>query len=208
MIERFGLYLVLTDPRAGYERCTRAAVDQGVRYVQLRMKHASRPAIETVARRMRDIARGSETLFIVNDDVGLASEVDADGVHLGQQDMALTVARERWPLAEKRFGLSTHDETQELAARALQPDYVGVGPVFATPTKEVPDPVLGPDHAAAICRSSPLTTVAIGGIDPSNLLALLRNGVVNFAVVRAVCSSQEPESAIAALMSIWREHSG
>lgn len=200
--ETFGLYLVLTTPRAGYEACTRAAVDEGVRYVQLRMKNEPRERVVAVARRLRDITRGTATRFIVNDDVSIAAEVDADGVHVGQEDMLLGEARERWPVPGKVFGLSTHDEVQERKARELRPDYIGVGPVFATPTKDKPDPVLGPDRAAAIVRASPLTTVAIGGIDAGNLGSLLRAGIVNFAVVRAVCSAEDPRAAIRALQAV------
>src|SRR5512138_922482 len=122
MPEAFGLYLVMTDPVAGYERCAEAAVRRGVRYLQLRMKGESPEAVLETARRVRAVARGSGTLFIVNDDVEIAREADADGVHLGQGDMPLAEARRLWPAAGKRFGLSTHDEGQALAAAGLAPD--------------------------------------------------------------------------------------
>lgn len=200
MIESFGLYLVLTSPVAGYERCTEAAVDLGIRCVQLRMKDTPRSEVVRVARRLRAITLGSKTRFIVNDDVTIAAEVDADGVHLGQSDLSLPEARVRWPVAGKIFGLSTHDEGQEAAARAWKPDYIGVGPVYATPTKDPPDPVLGPERAAAIARGSPLTTVAIGGIDATNLPRLRDLGIVCFAVVRAVCAAGDPHGAIRTLI--------
>ena len=104
----------------------------------------------------------------------------------------------------KIFGLSTHNEEQARAAVALAPDYIGVGPIFATPTKEVPDPTLGPERMGRIVRTTPLTTVAIGGIDSQNLPQVLASGAVNFAVVRAVGRSPEPERAIADLMAAWR----
>jgi thiamine-phosphate pyrophosphorylase len=207
MPESFGLYLVLTEPRVGYERCTEAAVEQHVRYVQLRMKKRPREDVVAMAHRLRAITRGSVTRFIVNDDVTIASEVDADGVHLGQQDTSLAHARTLWPNEGKIFGLSTHDALQEREARSMRPDYVGVGPVFATPTKEAPDPVLGPERASEIVRASPLTTVAIGGIDSNNLPGLVSRGISNFAVVRAVCDSSDPSSAIRALMDTWRQSS-
>lgn len=204
MPESFGLYLVLTEPRAGYERCTEAAVEQHVRYVQLRMKKRPREDVVAMAHRLRAITRGSATRFIVNDDVTIASEADADGVHLGQ-DLSLAHARAVWPNEGKIFGLSTHDASQEHEARSMGPDYVGVGPVFATPTKETPDPVLGPERASEIVRASPLTTVAIGGIDANNLPGLLALGISNFAVVRAVCAAPDPSEAIRALMDLWRQ---
>ncbi len=203
--ESFGLYLVLTDPVTGYEACGEAAVRSGVRYLQLRMKQRPRGEVLEQARRLRRITSGSGTRFIVNDDVDIAAEVDADGVHLGQDDMGLAEARRRWPAPGKIFGLSTHNEEQELGARLLAPDYIGVGPVFPTPTKEKPDPTVGLERMGRIVRASPLTAVAIGGIDAGNLAAVLRHGAVNFCVLRAVNLSPDPESAIRALQKIWRE---
>jgi thiamine-phosphate pyrophosphorylase len=208
MGEAFGLYLVMTAPVAGYEACAAAAVRCGVRYLQLRMKGAPRDAVLETALRAREITIGSDTLFFVNDDVTIAREVDADGVHLGQSDLPIDEARRLWTAPGKRFGLSTHDERQALLASRLSPDYIGVGPVFATPTKADPDPVLGIERMAAIVRSSPVATVAIGGIDRGNLADVLRRGARNFCVVRAVNGRPDPETAIRELQRIWRRESG
>src|SRR5512147_912127 len=91
--ERFGLYLVLTDPLAGYDACAEAAVAGGVRYVQLRAKDRARAEVVRIGQRLRAITRGSATRLIINDDVVAAREVDADGVHLGQGDASLEEAR-------------------------------------------------------------------------------------------------------------------
>lgn len=206
MPETFGLYLILTDPVSGYDACAEAAVAEGVRYLQLRMKDCPRHEVVPVARRIRRITQGTSTRFIVNDDISIAMEVDADGVHLGQKDMGLDEARKVWTPEGKLFGLSTHDEQQEMAARSLHPDLIGVGPVFPTPTKKIADPVLGVERATRIIRSSPLTTVAIGGIDETCLAALLDAGAANFAVVRAVNRSDQPRQAIARLVRIWTDH--
>ena len=200
----FGLYLVLTDPAAGYETCAEAAVEEGVRYLQLRMKKRSHGEVLQMARRLRSITAGSGTRFIVNDDVDIAAEAGADGVHLGQDDMTVAEARQRWPDTGKIFGLSTHNEEQELRAREVAPDYIGVGPVFATPTKEKADPSLGPERMGRIVRNSPLTTVAIGGINTDNLAEVLRQGAVNYCVVRAVNQYADPRAAIRGLREIWR----
>ena len=117
--------------------------------------------------------------------------------------MPVPQVRAGWP--GKLIGLSTHNEQQELAARACAPSYIGVGPVFPTPTKKIPDPVLGPERASRIVQASPLTTVAIGGIDAGNLGDLLQRGIINFAVVRAVNLAERPREAIATLMSLWRQ---
>lgn len=205
MPEIFGLYLILTDPVAGYEACARAAVSQGVRYLQLRMKKSPEAEVLETALALRKITAGTGTLFIVNDYLNVAINSDADGVHLGQDDMGIDEARSIWKTPGKIFGLSTHNEDQEKAARLIGPEYIGVGPVFTTPTKENPDPVVGLDRMGAIIRSSPLTAVAIGGIDAGNLPEVLSHGAQNFAVVRAVNRAADPEAAIALLMNVWRK---
>ena len=204
MGDAFGLYLVMTDPIVGYETCAAAAVRCGVRYLQLRMKGAPRESVLETALRVRKITLNSDTLFIVNDDVTIASDVDADGVHLGQRDLPIDEARRLWPAPGKRFGLSTHNEREALAASRLSPDYIGVGPVFATPTKAIPDPVLGPERMGAIIRSVPVPAVALGGIDGGNLAEVLRRGARNFCVVRAVTRRPDPGTAIRELQDIWR----
>jgi thiamine-phosphate pyrophosphorylase len=204
MDDAFGLYLVMTNPAVGYEACAAAAVRCGVRYLQLRMKGTARDTVLETALRIREITLGSDTLFIVNDDVTIARDVDADGVHLGQRDLPLAEARRMWPAPGKRFGLSTHNEREALIASRLSPDYIGVGPVFTTPTKAVPDPVLGLERLASIIRSSPVAAVALGGVDRGNLAEVLRHGARNFCVVRAVNKRPDPETAIRELQGIWR----
>jgi thiamine-phosphate pyrophosphorylase len=202
MKENFGLYMVMTDPVVGYEACAQAAVNCGLRYVQLRIKNASRAAILSEAKKVRTVTAGTGTLFIMNDDVELAWASGADGVHLGQGDMPLDEARKLWNEPGKIFGLSTHSEAQELAARALNPDYIGVGPVFPTPTKVIADPALGIERAGMIIKNSPLTCVALGGLDETNLAAVLKAGAVNFCAVRAIMRSPEPVKVIRALQQI------
>lgn len=203
MREIFGLYMVMTDPAAGYAACAQAAVTCGLRYVQLRMKNAPRAAILEEARKVRDITAGTQTRFIINDDVELAWAADADGVHLGQGDMPLDQARRLWNVPGKIFGLSTHSEAQAAAAVALNPDYIGVGPVFPTPTKAVADPALGIERAARIIKNSPLTCVALGGLDETNLAEVLKAGAVNFCAVRAIMQNPEPEKAVRTFRRIW-----
>ncbi len=209
MSERFGLYLVLTDPVAGYEACAEAAVACGVRYVQLRMKAVPRDEVLRTASRLRAITRGSATRLIINDDVTVAREVDADGVHLGQDDLRLDEARRLWPSDEaKIFGLSTHSLTQARAALALAPDYIGVGPVFVTPTKPNIAQGLGVAQASAMVRAVKLTCVAIGGVDATRLPALLAAGISNFAVVRYVCGHPRPREPIEELLAVRTDSRG
>ncbi len=204
MMEDFGLYLVMTNPVVGYERCCEAAVKAGVRIVQLRMKDAPRDEIVATARALRRITAGTDTIFIVNDDPSIAAEAGADGVHVGQGDMPVAEVRRQYP-SLRIVGLSTHNLAQAEASIAAKPDYIGVGPVHATPTKKIPDPTLGVEQAAKMIARVPYPAVAIGGIDGGNLPEIIRAGARNWAVVRAVCGSKDPYTAIVELQKIANE---
>lgn len=195
----FGLYLVITNPVVGYARCAEAAVRAGISFVQLRMKHATREEIVKEGLAMRKVTAGTKTRLIVNDDPSIAVEVGADGVHLGQSDMPIQEARAKFPEL-KIFGMSTHNFAQAKAAEALHPDYIGVGPIYATPTKEIPDPTVGVEEAGRIIASVKVPALAIGGVNKENLPLLRAVGVQNYAVVRAVCQSEDPYSRILELM--------
>ena len=197
----FGFYLVITNPVVGYARCAEAAVRAGVKIVQLRMKHAAREDILREAREMRRVTQGTETLFIVNDDPALAAEAEADGVHVGQDDMSPAEVRAKFPQL-KVVGLSTHNLDQVRASWDQPIDYIGVGPVYATPTKDIPDPTLGPEMAGRMIAAARVPAVAIGGINAETLPPVLVAGARNFAVVRAVCQSPDPYSAICKLLEI------
>ncbi len=198
----FGLYLVVTNPATSYEAVTEAAVRAGVKMLQLRMKHVPREEILRTGRALRALTRGTATRFIVNDDPSIAAEVEADGVHVGQTDMSVYEVREKFP-SLGIVGLSTHSLEQARAAREENPDYIGVGPVWATPTKDIPDPTLGVPRAAEMIRAVPFPAVAIGGIDEERLPELVRAGARNFAVVRAVCASDDPYRAIKRLQEVY-----
>jgi thiamine-phosphate pyrophosphorylase len=206
MKKQFGLYLILTDPIAGYETCAQAAVACGVRYLQLRMKNSTRETVIKTAKVLRKITRGTKTKFIINDDLSIAIESDADGIHLGQNDPLLTEARKAWDSPGKLFGLSTHSMEQAAHAGTLAPDYIGVGPVFSTPTKPDAAPALGPEETGRIIQSTSLTTVAIGGINAENLPGLLEMGMDNFCVVSAVNNALDPKAAIEELQALWKSH--
>ena len=203
-MEDFGFYLVMTNPLVGYERCCEAAVRAGVRMVQLRMKDAPRAELLATAKALVAITRGSDTKLIVDDDASVAAEAGADGVHVGQDDMPVDVVRARYP-GIPMVGLSTHNLEQAKRSVAQNPDYIGVGPVFPTPTKKIPDPVLGTELAGRMIASVPYPAVAIGGINEDTLPAVLAAGARNWSVVRAVCGSEDPFSAIRRLQAIASE---
>lgn len=200
-MEDFGLYLVMTDPVVGYARCCEAAVRAGVGMVQLRMKDAPRADVLATAKELRKVTSGTATRFIVNDDPSVAAEAGADGVHVGQDDLSVAEVRARFP-GLGIVGLSTHNPDQARASVAQAPDYIGVGPVHATPTKKIPDPVLGVARAAEMIRSVRVPAVAIGGLDAATLPEMIRAGARNWAVVRAVCGSSAPYDAIRTLQDL------
>ena len=197
----FGFYLVITNPVVGYAKCAEAAVRAGVKIIQLRMKHAARDEILREAREMRRVTAGTETLFIVNDDPSIAAEAEADGVHVGQDDLPPADVRTRYP-SLKIVGLSTHNPAQVAASRAQPIDYIGVGPVYATPTKDIPDPTLGLETMRTMIDAAAHPAVAIGGIDATRLADVLAAGARNWAVVRAVCRAADPYAAIRNLQAI------
>lgn len=203
----FGLYLILTDPIAGYEACADAAIKAQVSILQLRMKTASRQELLDIAENLRRMTRDTLTRLIINDNLAIAMEADADGVHLGQGDISIKEARTIWNQPDKILGLSTHNMEQAAEAEHLGADYIGIGPVFPTNTKLDTEPVLGIDETARIARNVNLPSVAIGGINAGNLPDLLRAGMRNFCVVGAVNQSPDPFAAIRNLQAIWESHS-
>ena len=151
----------------------RRAIEAGATVVQLRVKA---PTAE-VGARGRSLS-GLGTTFVVNDDVQAALELGADGVHLGQSDAGAERAR----AAGLLLGRSAVTFDQAVEADA---DYLGVGPIWPTPSKEDADPALGLDGLARICRAVSAPVVAIGGIDASNAAACIRAGAAGVAVIRA-----------------------
>lgn len=196
----FGFYGILTDPVLGYEALAEAMVRCGVRFIQLRMKDTPRQQVVSVGRKLRAIIP-KQHFFIINDDPDIALEVGADGVHLGQDDMSYEEARAL--LGEEAIiGLSTHNPSQARDACRLVPDYIGVGPVFATPTKKIPDPVIGLNGMKEMLQVATVPAVAIGGIDLSNIAQVIAAGAANFSAVRCVNRSFDPIRTITELQGM------
>ena len=175
------------------EPLLRAALTGGVDIVQLREKRLDHPAIERSARTFRRLCDTYGTLFIVNDDPHLALACDADGVHVGQDDASVEEAREALG-PDAIVGLSTHSEEQIAAAGEHPVDYISVGPVWETPTKEG-RPAVGLDLVAHAALEAPRPFFAIGGIDPSNAQEVVRAGARRLGVVRAIRDAEDPAAA-------------
>jgi thiamine-phosphate pyrophosphorylase len=184
-------------PAADLEALLRAALTGGADIVQLREKELGREEIERAAGTFRRVADTFSALFIVNDDPELARSCDADGVHVGQDDVSAEGARETLG-PDAIIGLSTHSEEQ-IAASAERPvDYISVGPIWETPTK-AGRPAVGLDlirHAAA---RAPHPFFAIGGIDPGNAAQVVDAGAERLCAVRAIRDAADPQAAAAEL---------
>ena len=193
-----GLYGILTDPVVGYEELARVMVERGLKIIQLRMKDVAPGEVISVARAIREIVPPGVS-FIVNDDPRIAAEVGADGVHLGQEDMPYDRAREIVG-PDAIVGLSTHNPDQTGRACALRPDYIGVGPVWATPTKKNPDPVIGIDGMREMLGLATVPAVVLGGIDHSNVREVVEGGARNLCAVRCINGSRDPGAEIDRLL--------
>ena len=197
----YSLYLV-TDRRLSLGRSTvevvAAAVSGGVTCVQLREKHCSTREFLDEARRVRELLVGTGVPLIINDRLDVALAVAADGVHLGQNDMHLSDARR---LVGERLviGISAESVADAIRAEAEGADYIGVSPVFTTPTKMDTAPPLGLEGLREIRRAVSLPLVAIGSIRHDNAAEVLRAGADGLAVVSAIVSAPCPRTAAAAL---------
>jgi thiamine-phosphate pyrophosphorylase len=199
--DSFGFYSILTDPIKGYDYITSLLVERGVSAVQLRMKGAPKALVVDTALQMRKITEGTDTLLIINDDPQIAVEAGADGVHIGQSDMPYTDVRAITG-DDMLIGVSTHNLGQTINACLLPADYIGVGPVFATPTKKIPDPVIGIDGMREMLSAATVPAVAIGGIDLENLPSVLAAGANNFCMVRQLTQNENPKSVLERIAGI------
>ncbi|HSL82006.1 MAG TPA: thiamine phosphate synthase [Thermoanaerobaculia bacterium] len=160
----------------------------GIAWVQLRAKEASDAELHEMARACARALEGTGAHLWIDDRPDVAALVGAAGVHLGQEDLPPAAAR-RVVGGGVWIGRSTHDRDQVAEAdRDPDVDVIAVGPVFATATKERPDPVVGLDLVAWARRATKKPLVAIGGIDASNLASVLAAGADAAAVISAVCS--------------------
>jgi thiamine-phosphate pyrophosphorylase len=197
----FGFYGILSDPVVGYEPLAALMAARGIRLVQLRMKNCPQQTVVAVGRRLRAIV-SAPSLLIINDSVEATRQVGADGVHLGQADTDYDDAR-RLLGPRAIIGLSTHNRRQvrEACNKPDPPDYIGVGPVFATQTKQNPDPVLGLLEMRAMIAEAGVPAVAIGGIRPSNVADVLAYGAKNFTAVGCVNRAHNPAGVLDRLLS-------
>ncbi|HEX6255931.1 MAG TPA: thiamine phosphate synthase [Euzebyales bacterium] len=202
-----GLYLV-TDPDLIGDRdlvdVVMAAVDGGATCVQLRDKRATTRQLVEIGERLRAVLAPRGVPLVINDRVDVALAVGADGVHVGRDDMDPVTARALLG-PEAIVGLSVESPADVERAEDLAVDYLGVSPVFDTPTKPDTLDAWGLDGLARVRRQSHHTIVAIGGIDRDTVADVAAAGADAVAVVSAVCAAVDPRAAAAELVTRFSE---
>ena len=179
-----------------------AALRGGASAVQLRDKHATARETLALGIMLRALTRVHGVLFIVNDRADLALALDADGVHLGQDDLPVAAAR-RILGPDAVIGVSTNLPEEARHAEEEGASYVGVGPAYPTLTKANTRALLGPQRIALVRAATRLPLVAIGGITAAGAPALRAAGVDGICVIGAVMSAPDPEAATRALALAW-----
>lgn len=164
-----------------------AVLKTGVKWIQYREKDKTRKEMYEDSVRIRELTKDYQAVFIVNDYADIAMSVEADGVHLGQDDLPLREARSIMG-REKIIGISTHDVKQAIAAEKEGADYIGFGPIFYTTTKDAGNPK-GADMLREIKKQIRIPIIAIGGINLENLKSVLDTGIDAVAVSSAILRS-------------------
>ena len=177
-----------------------AAIDGGAGIVQLREKHLDHDAFLREARRFVALCREKGVISIINDAVDIAAAVGADGVHVGQSDLAAGRAREVLG-PDKLIGVSAHSVEEALAAQAAGADYLGVGAAFVTGTKADAAPI-SRDTIRAITATVDIPVVAIGGISRDNITELAGCGLDGVAVVSALFAQKDVKTAAKELYAL------
>ncbi len=200
-IKDYNLYLVLSSEYANGRPVldiARQAVAAGVDILQMREKAMPEKDLITLGKSLLSLCRECNIPFIVNDDPCLAKRLDADGLHLGQEDI------KRYPLLSTRniigpgkaIGISTHSIEELKQANAEEFDYIAFGPIFPTRTK---DYFIGTADVDEVLRIANKPVVFIGGINPENVDSLLNRGAKNIAVIRAITGSDNVTAAAESL---------
>jgi thiamine-phosphate pyrophosphorylase len=204
MMKQVGRLHLLTDTvlqsRFSHVELTELAIAGGADTIQFRQKSGATREMIGVARQMKKLCEKSDVKFIVNDRVDVAIASGADGVHLGQDDFPIPLAREL--LGEDRvIGGSAATIAEARKCLSEGADYVGFGPVYPTTSKDDAGPVSGIDILKQVVEAIPLPIIGIGGVYAENTLEVIRAGAHGIAVISAICCQEDPERATRALHS-------
>ncbi len=174
-----------------------AQIKGGADVIQFREKTLPKREALELGFAIKGLAKQGGVLFIVNDDLDLALILDADGIHLGQDDIPIRYARPI--MKDKIIGISTHSLDQAQEAIDNGADYIGIGPAFKTETKIKADPVAGIDLILKVKELSPVSVIAIGGIGENNIDLLVDRGIKQVAIISDILCSKDIEAKTRAL---------
>lgn len=201
----FTLYLI-TDRRQcagrGLLDTLAAALDGGVRAVQLREKDLAVDQLQQLAESVRRLTRDYQARLLINQHIDIALAVDADGVHLPSAAPDLAVARERLG-PHRLLGMSTHNLAEIRAAEAAGADFVTFGPVYATPSKLPYGDPLGLSALQRICRQTDLPVFALGGVVLERLTELPATGIAGVALIGGIIAADDPCRAARSFLAGW-----
>lgn len=188
-------------PAADIEKTATDIMDGGAKILQLRAKKLSSKEFLETARIIRKITKDRGAVFIVNDRVDIALLTDADGVHLGQNDLPVREAR-RLLGNDKIIGYSTHNMREARVAKKLPVDYISFGPIFPTKTKEDAQTPKGIKGLSEVRKAVNIPIVAIGGITETNLIYVLKEGADSAAMISEILTEKDISKKVNRLISV------
>ncbi|HUU07970.1 MAG TPA: thiamine phosphate synthase [Dehalococcoidales bacterium] len=198
-----GLYVIVDTQallKCRHTDVAKAAIAGGARVIQLRDKISTKKELLPIAEQLKQLCAEHDVLFIINDHLDLLLAVDADGLHLGQDDLPIKTTRRLLPV-DKILGISTRTVDGAVAAQAEGADYIAVGAMYPTPSKQAAQ-VVGVERLSQVRQAVTLPLVAIGGINQENAAAVMAAGADSIAVIRAVVRAQAPEKAAREIVNI------
>ena len=173
----------------------KSAIKGGVKIIQYREKNASTKQMLWEANEIKKLCRKNNVIFLVNDRIDIALAADADGVHLGNDDMPYQSARKLLG-KNKIIGLTTHNAGESAEAENIGADYIGLSPIFSTNTKIDAGNACGTDLISEAKKKVKIPIIAIGGISESNIDSVLNAGAKNIAIISAILTKDDVEHAV------------
>jgi len=206
-VKKIGRFHVLTDTclqnRFSHAELAELAIAGGADTIQFRQKEGATRMMIRAAEQMQDLCKKAGVTFIVNDRVDVAVASHADGVHLGQDDFPIPLARRL--LGEEAIIGGSAGSMEEARQCLLEgADYIGFGPVYPTTSKEDAGPAAGLSLLKQIVEAIPLPIIAIGGITADNTPPVIKTGVHGIAVISAVCCQKDPRDAAKCLRRLLK----
>jgi hydroxymethylpyrimidine kinase/phosphomethylpyrimidine kinase/thiamine-phosphate diphosphorylase len=189
-----------------YVELTKRAVQAGVRLIQLREKDAETRELVELAARMLQVCHDNGALLVVNDRVDIAAAVGADGVHVGQSDLSPRAARALMGPG-KIVGVSASNLAEAQEAVAVGADYIGLGPVYPTDSKDCEAAPGGLSTVREVAKNIPIPVLAIGGVTPDNTRPILQAGASGVAVISAILGAAEPWLVVEEFMQVFKQSS-